>query len=845
MKRQIVIIMLSLLLFLPAFFSGLSVSGESQGIWPMFRNNALGTSFTSEIGPSTNNVLWTFATQDDIRSSPAVVDNRVYVGSDDGFLYSIDVESGNQIWKTYAGKHVYFSSPAVANNQVFIGGGTAISCFSTVSGELRWTYSTGSLVTASPTVVDDRVYISSWDKKIYCFTADPIGDIDEPPLPILAYDLIWEYQTGNLVMASLTVYNGRVFVGSTDKSLYCLDAEDGTKIWSVTIGSAIKSSAAVSDDKVFVGSDNGNVYCFNATTGNQIWSYSTQGSVVSSPAVFNGRVYVGSYDGKLYCLNEDTGELLWSFTTGHAISSSPSVNQEYVYIGSKDKNLYCLDAMTGAKIWEYSTGGFIDYSSAAIANGKVFVGSGDNKLYCFGATPQNNPPTTPSTPAGSTLGFVDVEYGFTTSASDPDGDPIYCMFDWGDDSTSGWLGPYTSGESVLGKHTWTEPGMYQVRVKAKDSFGAESSFSSALSVSIELPIDPLKFFSIDAPISVQGGSVFTIVVTNRDTGVAVPGAQVEFFGEEQITDNQGTVSFIAPQVTANIQVVLIVRMQGYQQESMLVIVRGTTPARGWLYGRVTNVHARPLAASVCIAKANTVPAVQRCYHCDDDGYYTIALAPGSYTVKISKPGYTLFSSEIQISLNQTTQLNTVLEGSVGVKPTEPVNQLIEYAINQKVKENIIGARIYASPEQATVSVYSDTYDVTGYAQLKNQILFTMSASADAPGTIVVVRVDRSVLDDLNNILVFYDGIVLNESDDVEAFFDFVDNQDVGWIQLYRGDEVYVFVRVPEWSEHSIIITSVLPEVVSVVFSVGLYLVIIITLGMLTGIPIVRLWKKVE
>jgi hypothetical protein len=50
------------------------------------------------------------------------------------------------------------------------------------------------------------------------------------------------------------------------------------------------------------------------------------------------------------------------------------------------------------------------------------------------------------------------------------------MVSWGD-AVSDWLGPYSSGETVIFKHTWTVTGDYNITVKAKDSEGVESGWS--------------------------------------------------------------------------------------------------------------------------------------------------------------------------------------------------------------------------------------------------------------------------------------------------------------------------------------------------------------------------------
>jgi hypothetical protein len=165
--------------------------------------------------------------------------------------------------------------------------------------------------------------------------------------------------------------------------------DNNNLLWNYTTGFGVDSSPAVADGKVFVGSRHRKIYCLDAETGAKIWSYTTGASVWSSPAVADGKVFVGSWDNKIYCLDAETGAYIWSYTTGELVSSSPAVVDGKVFVGSWDKKIYCLDADTGALIWNYTTGSWV-YSSPAVADGKVFVGSiYDGKIYCFGLLPPN------------------------------------------------------------------------------------------------------------------------------------------------------------------------------------------------------------------------------------------------------------------------------------------------------------------------------------------------------------------------------------------------------------------------------------------------------------------------
>jgi hypothetical protein len=95
----------------------------------------------------------------------------------------------------------------------------------------------------------------------------------------------------------------------------------------------------------------------------------------------------------------------------------------------------------------------------------------------------NEPPYTP-TITGTTDGFVGVQYEYRFSTDDPDNDTIEYMVDWGDGTSTSWLGSFESGQEATASHQWSKTGIYPVKVKAKDPYGYESQWSTPLAVHI-------------------------------------------------------------------------------------------------------------------------------------------------------------------------------------------------------------------------------------------------------------------------------------------------------------------------------------------------------------------------
>jgi hypothetical protein len=110
---------------------------------------------------------------------------------------------------------------------------------------------------------------------------------------------------------------------------------------------------------------------------------------------------------------------------------------------------------------------------------------GDPALAFF--VSENNPPEKPETPVGSTSGKINQDYNFTSITTDLDADKIYYKWDFGDGTFSKWLGPFDSGQTTNITHNWTKKGVYNVKVKARDSHKAESPWSDPLPFRIIRP----------------------------------------------------------------------------------------------------------------------------------------------------------------------------------------------------------------------------------------------------------------------------------------------------------------------------------------------------------------------
>src|ERR1043166_777349 len=143
--------------------------------WPMFRGSPALRGMASGDLPAKPALLWTFKTQGPVKSSAAIVNGRVFVGSNDRNLYALDFNTGKKIW-AFTNSGAIESSPLVLDGKVFVGSSDAnLYALDTATGRQLWKYETGEKILGAPNwfVVGGKtnVMVGSYDFKLHCVDA--------------------------------------------------------------------------------------------------------------------------------------------------------------------------------------------------------------------------------------------------------------------------------------------------------------------------------------------------------------------------------------------------------------------------------------------------------------------------------------------------------------------------------------------------------------------------------------------------------------------------------------------------------------------------------------------------
>ncbi len=333
--------------------------------------------------------VWRVATGGGVVSSPCLSGGVLYVGSTDGFLYALRASDGTLVWQVPHGAGVV-SSPVVDGANLFLSGGSAnqneVRAYRTSDGAVQWTFTTQQPSWPSPAVSGGRVYCGSNEGYLYCLDEGTGAQV-------------WRYNVGaNALGAVPAVAGGQVVypAGSTNTALLVLDAGTGGLIRTITPLDNGTSQAwadpgglGVSDSWFYVSGvaiDGGTAYFTRELMGAAAFGAPSQLQV------------------QIYALDLGTGTTLWRnrwnvFGLPTSLASSPTVSHRpsaaaYVY-GAVGNRLCCFDGATGTLAGGTGLANLVGnaFSSPACANGLVAIGTDQGHLYVFQST--NTPPTVP------------------------------------------------------------------------------------------------------------------------------------------------------------------------------------------------------------------------------------------------------------------------------------------------------------------------------------------------------------------------------------------------------------------------------------------------------------------
>jgi hypothetical protein len=403
------------------------------------------------------------------------------------------------------------------NNQINLSNSTLLSSENlTISVWINWDNGTGTIDPIIAQTYNNQGY------KLFINSTNgyPAFQLDDTIIDSnYAIGSGWHHILGTHNETTLKIYINGILMGNASVSGSGVDAfgfigfDNNSNFFSGRIDEMAVWNRSLSDDEIKL--------VYNGNYGIYIEGFTIKDSGAGVVMCNHSEIFycdiINQSVGVILNNSEDIGIFMCNFSnvgTGISIFNS---NPESLYYNNI---VECyIDGATNGIVVNYSSNLSIIRSLINGSNLNLSITSCEYETILVSdcTTPNNVAPDIPCL-VGPDKGDINTDYYFITSASDSNNDQVMYKYDWGDGSSTGWIGLYQSNQNINISHSWTNQGGYFVRVKAKDIFGNESGWATPILFKTET-LPPLIDNVTNNPDIVGFGEDITITVNVVDDTV--------------------------------------------------------------------------------------------------------------------------------------------------------------------------------------------------------------------------------------------------------------------------------------------------------------------------------------
>lgn len=308
---------------------------------------ALKRVWSADIGTGTTDEL-------PLTAQPVVADGKVFTLDTESQLSAFDAQSGKNIWRVNVRKKKEKDDPVISGGVSFGGGVLYVTngydevlALKPADGSVFWRKKIGAPSRSAPTILDQRVFVSTLDNRLLALNA-------------VNGEVLWEYtglseSAGLIGAASPAAGRDIVVPVFSSGEITALRVENGSVAWSDNLSSSRRL---------------GNLDSIN--------------DIKAHPVIDKGLVIGISFSDRLVAIDERTGSRVWQREIGG--SNTPWLAGNHLFVLSLNNELIALGRETGSIIWVTKLPRFdgddpVLFTGPILAGGRLFVfGSGGRVL---------------------------------------------------------------------------------------------------------------------------------------------------------------------------------------------------------------------------------------------------------------------------------------------------------------------------------------------------------------------------------------------------------------------------------------------------------------------------------
>ena len=282
-----------------------------------------------------------------------------------------------QVWQTKSfniGVHsASKSSPAVDQTGIYLGSDAGWFFRYSADGKMQWRFrisGTTQGIHGTAALDDQFVYFSGYNGILY-------------KAKKLTGEIVWLRKMADAIGSSVLLSSEFMYVSceTNERNGYIakLRRDSGEIVWkSRWLLEQIHSSPTLSTDRsiVYVGTNAGNLHAFNAVSGEELWAYNAKGPIKGTAIAYDNKVAFTSWGDTITALDQHSGKLIWNNNLNIRSQSSPSYVSDTLIFSAYDKiknvgNIFAVNAKTGITKWKIPSTGTLIGSTLSIYSKKA------------------------------------------------------------------------------------------------------------------------------------------------------------------------------------------------------------------------------------------------------------------------------------------------------------------------------------------------------------------------------------------------------------------------------------------------------------------------------------------
>ena len=187
---------------------------------------------------------WKCETNEFTHSSPALSNNIIVFGTDDGKIIGVDAIKGKLLYRVKIG-NPFFSSPTIINNNVFIGNDDGnLYALNLSNGKTNWSFETSGRIIMTPASDRKNIFIGNLKGDFYS-------------IDINSHQLNWKTKYDGAFNTTPLVSENLILQPAIDKNLLFIDKDNGDIVKTMSFDGRVKLTPVYYRNTLFIGYDNG------------------------------------------------------------------------------------------------------------------------------------------------------------------------------------------------------------------------------------------------------------------------------------------------------------------------------------------------------------------------------------------------------------------------------------------------------------------------------------------------------------------------------------------------------------------------------------------------------------